>query len=285
MKYFEIQIIPDNNIQSFNEIIIAKLGNIGYDSFIENENGVVAYISENLFDKNELELIKNTLPSDFSFKYEFKIMEEKNWNEEWESNYEPVLISDKCYIRAPFHPKISDIPYEIIIEPKMSFGTAHHETTSMMIELILTENIKDKKVLDMGCGTFILGILAKKLGAAHITGIDNDIWAYNNAVENLRNNDIYSDFEIFHGDAGLLNYDNKFDIIFANINRNILLEDIKHYSKVLSDNGILLLSGFYKEDLDAIENECLKYQIELVRYLTKNNWIAARFSKSVNNES
>jgi len=280
MKYIELQIIPYINSETFNEIIIAKLGNAGFDSFIDNEIGLYAYIADNLFDVNEVDNLIKSLPSDFNFKYSFKILEYKNWNEEWESNFEPVIIANKCYIRASFHAPIKDILYEIIIEPKMSFGTAHHETTALMIELILEENFSDKVVLDMGCGTFVLGILAYKLGASEIIGIDNDEWAYNNALENLSNNNIKSRFEVLHGDARLLQKSRMFDIIFANINRNILIEDIKHYSKVLVNNGLLFLSGFYNDDIEAIVDECSKYHIYLSRYLTKNNWVAARFKKS-----
>lgn len=281
MKYVELQVVTDNNSSIFNEIIIAKLGNIGFESFIENDNCILAYIAENLFNLSEIENLTNTLLSlGFNFKYSFKVLEEKNWNAEWESNYQPVIIANKCYIRAMFHPTLPDIQYEIIIEPKMSFGTAHHETTSMMIELILEENISNKTVLDMGCGTFVLGILAHKLGASEITGIDNDEWAYNNAFENINNNKIISNFKILLGDAEILQKSEKYDIIFANINRNILLNDIKHYSNVLKNNGLLFLSGFYYDDLNAIIEECLKYNIQLSRYLTKNSWIAARFSKS-----
>ena len=241
MNYIELN-VKTLAVTPLSEILIVELGEIGFESFVENEEGFLAYIQENEFDEKkiaELQIIK-TNPSIFT--YTFQIVEDENWNAIWESNYEPVVIKNKCGIRAPFHPENKDVEYDLIIEPKMSFGTAHHETTSNMIEFLLEEDLKGKSVLDMGCGTSVLAILAAKRGSSKVFAIDNDEWAYNNSLENiLKNNE--PEINVILGDANSLT-NLYFDVIIANINRNILLNDIKFYANSLNDNGILLMSCF-----------------------------------------
>jgi ribosomal protein L11 methyltransferase len=276
MNYIELN-VKTLAVTPLSEILIVELGEIGFESFVENEEGFLAYIQENEFDEKkivELQIIK-TNPSIFT--YTFQIVEDENWNAIWESNYEPVVIKNKCGIRAPFHPENKDVEYDLIIEPKMSFGTAHHETTSNMIEFLLEEDLKGKSVLDMGCGTSVLAILAAKRGSSKVFAIDNDEWAYNNSLENiLKNNE--PEINVILGDANSLT-NLYFDVIIANINRNILLNDIKFYANSLNDNGILLMSGFYEQDIPAIKEECGKYNLNFDRYISKNNWVAIRFLK------
>jgi ribosomal protein L11 methyltransferase len=210
--------------------------------------------------------------------YIINTIAEKNWNEVWESNFEPILIDGKCSVRAPFHKKPENVLYDIVIEPKMSFGTGHHETTSMMISLLLESEVKGKKILDMGCGTAVLAILAEKEGAKELIAIDNDEWAFRNSIENIEKNSSIA-IKVLLGDSTLLKAESNFDFIIANINRNVLLEDIPHYSKCLKSKGYLLMSGFYKEDIEIIKNKALQFQMEMKRYILNNNWAATVFQK------
>ena len=274
MVYLEL----DFKVEPLNpgsDILMAELGEIGCESFVENEEGLTAYIQADLFDLTRLQALHILHNFDYNVTYTITKVKEENWNAVWESNYEPVVIAGKCGIRAPFHPENKEVIFDLVIEPKMSFGTAHHETTSNMIELLLEEDLKQKTVLDMGCGTGVLAILAAKLGGVDIVAIDNDEWAYENSLENVVKNDEAS-IKVLLGDANLLQGMN-FDVIIANINRNILLNDIKHYASSLNKKGILFMSGFYEEDIPAIKEECLKYNIAFDRYIIKNNWVAVRF--------
>ncbi|MDR0606661.1 MAG: 50S ribosomal protein L11 methyltransferase [Bacteroidales bacterium] len=277
MQYVELNctVTP---IETGNDMLIAFLSELGYESFVETETGLLAYIPKSIFDRQKVETLYNDHPNwDFTFSFSFKDMEDQNWNAVWESNYEAVLI-DSCYIRAPFHPKREKIQYEIIIEPKMSFGTAHHQTTSLMIQYLLNENCDNKNVLDMGTGTGILSILAALRGAKSILAIDNDTWAYENCRENVEKNHI-SVIDTVLGDAN--NIGNRtFDLVLANINRNVLLHDIKIYANTLIEHGVLLLSGFYlSPDLQVIKEEAENNNLLLDSYKEQDNWIAARFLK------
>jgi ribosomal protein L11 methyltransferase len=264
--------------KSHNDIIIAELSNSGFESFTEEQNEILAYIPAK--DYNE-DIITNSLilnNKDFVKTFLLTEIAEKNWNEVWESNFEPILISNRCSVRAPFHQKPENVEFDIIIEPKMSFGTGHHETTSMMISLLLESELKGKRVLDMGCGTAVLAILAEKSGAAEIIAIDNDEWAYKNSLENIdKNNSRLT--HVMLGDAGLLNYYEYFDMIIANINRNILLADIHIYSQCMKEGSFLLMSGFYKEDIEIINKTALQFNLEMKRYILNNNWAATVFQK------
>jgi len=275
MQYIEIKCTV-SPIETGNEIVIALLADMGCDSFVETEDGVLAYISKEIFEVEALDaLFSGMSDGDFSVSYSWKEIEEQNWNAVWESNYESVLIDDRCYIRAPFHPHREDVEYEIVIEPKMSFGTAHHPTTSQMISYLLQENCNDKTVLDMGSGTGVLAILALMRGAKKATAIDNDSWAYENCLENVSRNDIQN-MDTVLGDANSINA--SYDIIIANINRNILMQDMKKYADALNKNGVLLLSGFYLEpDLAILREEAEKHNLIFDSYKEKENWVAARF--------
>ncbi|MEI6823240.1 MAG: 50S ribosomal protein L11 methyltransferase [Bacteroidota bacterium] len=276
MSYLELDFKIDP-VNPGSDILMAELGEIGCESFVENEDGIIAYIKADVFNLNDLTSLQILHNLEYKVKYTIVKVEDQNWNAVWESNYEPVVIAGKCGIRAPFHPENKDVIYDLVIEPKMSFGTAHHETTSQMIELLLEEDVKGKKVLDMGCGTGVLAVLSAKLGGIDIIAIDNDEWAYANSLENIvKNNE--EGIKVLLGDATLLNGLN-FDIIIANINRNILLNDIRHYVSCLNKDGILMMSGFYENDIPAIKEECLKYNLKFDRYICNNNWVAVRFIK------
>ncbi len=261
----------------FQDILIAELAEIGFESFEETEDGLLAYIQEPLFDETQLkglDILTNDL---VQIQYTLKQIPEQNWNALWESNYDSVLIDNRCYIRAPFHPTNPDMEFEILIEPQMSFGTAHHETTANMIKLLLNEDVKDKSLLDMGCGTGVLAILAHKKGANPICAIDNDEWAYRNSVENVKKNKTNS-IEVLLGDAALLK-NKTFDLIFANINKNILLADMKIYSQCLNKNGHLFMSGFYLFDLKDIQKKAVSLGLEYKSHITDNEWVAVKFTK------
>ena len=259
------------------EILIAELGAVGFESFVENENGVTAYIQKEEWNSTLLESIFILNSDEFSIEYKQNEVEQTNWNVEWEKNFKPIQVDNLVSICAPFHEN-PNLKYDIVIEPKMSFGTGHHETTYMMVQHLLQLNLEGKKVLDMGCGTGILAIFAEMKGAKPIDAIDIDTWCYKNSLENVeRNNCKY--ISVFEGDASLLIH-KKYDVIIANINRNILLTDMKTYINCLQKNGILLLSGFYQEDVPIIDTEISKYNLTLETVIEKNNWVALKYIKN-----
>lgn len=269
--YFSI-----NPLNPATEILIAELGNAGFESFVETEKGLEAFIQKEEWNTNILEDIYVLQSDEFDISYQYEEIEQVNWNTEWEKNFDPISVSDQCYVRAPFHEE-KDVTYEIVIEPKMSFGTGHHETTFMMLKHLLEMDLKNKKTLDMGCGTGVLAILAEKKEAKPIDAIDIDNWCYLNTLENTERNKC-KEISVYEGDVSLIS-DKKYDVIIANINRNILLNDMSAYNKSLNNDGDLLLSGFYKEDLQLIENCCENLGLKLTKTLEKKNWIAAHFKK------
>ncbi|AXG74854.1 50S ribosomal protein L11 methyltransferase [Flavobacterium arcticum] len=256
------------------EILIAQLGETPFESFIETDAGVSAYIQKELWDENILNDIQILESDDFKIEYTFEEIDQVNWNEEWEKNFEPIEVDNTCYVRAPFHEK-KDVQYDIVIEPKMSFGTGHHETTFMMIQHILETEMKGKKTLDMGCGTAILAILAEMKGASPIDAIDIDNWCYLNSIENAERNNC-KEINVYEGDAALLQ-EKKYDIIIANINRNILLNDMQQYVDCLNPNGTLFLSGFYEEDIPFIDASCTEKGLTLTKKHQRNNWVALKY--------
>ncbi|MCK0188363.1 50S ribosomal protein L11 methyltransferase [Arenibacter sp. F20364] len=261
-------------VQPASDILIAELGEVEFESFVETEDGVQAYIKKedwypNILD--DLHILTNPL---FNIDYDFVEIEQENWNATWESNFNPIQVGQQCIIRAPFHEK-PEVDYDIIIEPKMSFGTGHHETTHMMLQHILDHDFTGKSILDMGSGTGVLAILAAMKGASDVDAIDIDNWCYQNAKENVDRNNC-SHINVYEGTADLL-VDQKYDIIIANINRNILLEDIPAYVKCLKNAGILFLSGFYKEDIPQISERCEAVGLKFKKNLEKNNWVAVKY--------
>ena len=259
------------------EILIAELGEKPFESFIETETGIVAYIQKDLCFDTVLEDIYILSSSEFKITYSIEEIDQVNWNEEWEKNFEAIDVDGKCHVRAPFHEK-TNAEFDIIIEPKMSFGTGHHETTHMMIQHLLETDIEGKKTLDMGCGTAILAILAEMKGAKPIDAIDIDNWCYLNSIENTERNNC-TEITVYEGDASLLK-NKKYNLIIANINRNILLNDMQIYVDSLDKNGILLLSGFYNEDIPVIEESCIKKGMVFVKKFERNNWVSLKYVKS-----
>ena len=256
------------------EILIAELGLFGFESFVETETGLLAYIpseehSEDVM--NEIQILKS---DEFIVEYSVKTIEQTNWNEEWEKNFTPINVDNKVYVRAPFH-DASTMDYEIVIEPKMSFGTGHHETTHMMIQHLLDLDLTHKSVLDMGCGTGILAIFAAMKNARPIDAIDIDEWCVENTNENIEKNNCEF-ISVFLGDAHLLK-NQKYDIIIANINRNILLQDLASYKRCINSNGVLLLSGFYTEDEPLLQSKAKELGFEFLKKFERNNWLSLRF--------
>lgn len=258
------------------EILYAELGELPFESFEETENGLEAYIPAPDFKGEMLEnLIIDSLPNQ-NIDIKTETIEQQNWNAVWESNFEPIIVNEQCVIRAPFHEK-SNVQYDILISPQMSFGTGHHETTFLISNELFNLDLKNKSLLDMGCGTGVLAIIAYKLGATPIEAIDIEEWAFENTLDNNKLNEV-NDMAVFHGDASLLK-GKKFDIILANINRNILLNDMSIYSKCLNAGGKILFSGFYETDVPSIKASAVENGLIFEKIEVKNNWTMALFTK------
>ncbi len=274
MDYVEItcRLQPDSNIS---EVLIALLADLGFESFVENEGEVAAYIPLPSFTDDIKQALDSPGIRDLMESYRRKTIADQNWNAVWESAYEPVVIDGRCMVRAPFHEKIGNIEFDILIMPKMSFGTAHHETTRLMVRYLLEMNLDGKSVLDMGCGTGVLAILAAMKGASPVVAIDNDEWAYENARENVSGNKVQP-IEVLMGDASLI-VGMHFNIVIANINRNILLSDLPAYRQCLPSKGMLLISGFYEEDLPVLREKASSINLEFKSMRTENRWTAACF--------
>ena len=265
---------PSSDIQ--HDMLVTMLAEIGFDSFMDEAHVLKAYRPA----ENRDDVAAEGLLSDPAFigiqLLNVEEMPDKDWNELWESSYQPVVVNERCRVRAPFHEPDPNFEFDLVIEPKMSFGTANHETTAQIIQLMLETGFQGKSVLDMGSGTAVLAILAKKLGAAHTVAIDNDEWAYRNAFTNCELNGI-SDIEIVLGDA--LAIQGQYDIVLANINRNILLRDMHFYNDAMKPGAHIFFSGFYTEDLPSIQEEAARLGLRYCRHLSRNNWVAAEFVK------
>jgi ribosomal protein L11 methyltransferase len=279
MDYIEIhvKITPNNTV--INDLLASELVEIGFESFSECEDGMLAYVSSAKYDED---IVRKQIPLEMfgsALDFSTKCIPGQNWNEEWEKNYfQPIVIGADCVIHSSFHSNIPQAQFDILIDPKMAFGTGHHETTSLMLEALLKLDVKDKKFLDMGCGTAVLAILASMKGAVNVLGIDIDQWAINNALENIQLNNSPT-IEILTGGAELLEFTAPFDIIFANINRNILLADMAAYSAKMHEGSLLFMSGFYESDLPIIRTTAENLGLKFIDFQSKNNWIAVRFEK------
>ena len=283
MKYIEVTFTMSDT-GMFRDLLVDALGNEGpYESFVETKEGLKAYVQADKYDPHYLAVVAETFP--LPLKYKVEEMEDKDWNAEWEKGHEAVLVEyngGNVWVRAPFHPHRDDVSYELIIEPKMSFGTAHHPTTYMMLSYVAELDMMGKRVLDMGCGTAVLAILAKMRGAEYVMGIDVDEWAYRNALENTTSNGVEIDLRL--GDASLLSpstsHLSPFDIIIANINRNILLADMDKYAAVLNAGGTLLLSGFYEADEQALVTKANSLGLTLQGKKNREQWSALELVKT-----
>lgn len=272
---FNFSITP---LQPASDILIAELGELEFESFVEKESGLSAYILKAAWVDQSIDELRVLSNTDFEIRWTQKEIEAQNWNAAWEENYEPIRVGEQCIVRASFHPKEKQT-FDIQITPKMSFGTGHHETTYMMLQHILEIDVDGKTVLDMGCGTGVLGILAKMKGASSALLVDTDWWCYENALENVQLNQC-KDCTVLQGDATLLT-GKKFDVILANINKNVLLADIEQYAACLVNGGVLYLSGFYIDDLPDLTEACDQYNLKFKKNIEKNKWVAAKYVSSL----
>lgn len=278
MDYIVVRFLPSVREEYVLDVLASALGDIGFESFEYLDEGMAAYVPVSLFDEQILERLLSHFYLDQNIAYEVNRLERQNWNEKWETYYfEPIVVADKCVIHSSFHKDIPLVDYDIVINPKMAFGTGHHETTQLMLETILTLDVVGKTVLDMGCGTSVLAILAAKRGAKLLLGVDIDDWCVDNSVENLSLNNV-SNVEVLQGDAKCL-VDRNFDIIFANINRNILLNDMEIYASCLPIGGHLLLSGFYTEDNHLLIRRATELGLVVQSEKSLRNWSCLLLTK------
>lgn len=274
MYYSRLKVICDPD---FSEILMAEIGDAGFDSFLETENGFEAYVESENYDKEQLQLIKDKYIQQTPVVFYQDRIQKQNWNEEWEKSYHPIIVDDKCLIRADFHKIEKKYPFELIITPKMSFGTGHHQTTYLMVKNQMEMDHQNKRVMDAGCGTAILSVMASKLGAREVEAFDIDEWSVSNGKENIEVNKCNN---IHHQQGKLsdLRFQEKFDIILANINKNVLLDEIKLYQDHLADKGLLLLSGFYVDDIPDLLHEAAKFNLKEVRRDSRESWAALLLS-------
>lgn len=260
------------------EILIAEFSEAGFETFLEKENGFEAYVEGEKFDLDRIEELREKYRDD-PFTYSTEQIPKKNWNEEWEKNYEPVLVDDTCLIRADFHIPSRTYPYEIIITPKMSFGTGHHQTTHLMIHHQLNIDHRNKRVMDAGCGTAILSVMASKRGAREVVAFDIDEWSVTNGAENISINNCRN-ITLRRGTIREINPGREFDIVLANINKNVLLDEMELYSQSLNSGGLLLLSGFYRHDVPDLVNAAGAFGLKPVHESEREGWAAVLLKKS-----
>lgn len=279
--YIELRIDATPCDEVVTDVLASMLADVGYESFVPDEHGLTAYVKSEDFSDENLNSVIESFPIPF---YEFKFATTKvegcDWNEEWEKNYfQPIVIDDKCVIHSSFHRDFPKCDYDIVIDPKMAFGTGHHSTTSLIIRSLLAMPLEGQSVIDMGTGTGILAILAAMRGASPITAIEIDGFAYENAVDNVRIN-AHPEINVIHGDASALKDVAPADIFIANINRNIITNDLGAYAAAMKPNATLLLSGFYEEDVEILLNEAEKYNLKFVRTASDNRWACLQLSKA-----
>lgn len=275
MNYTELQLTVSAD---YSDILMAELAGLGFESFVETDEGLNAYVLEPDFDEAAIQAIVDKYADQTAIAYQINSLEKKNWNEEWERNYQPIEVRGQIRVRASFHEPDSKFRYDIVINPKMSFGTGHHETTAMMLEHQLGVDAAGKTVLDVGSGTGILAILAALQGARRVVAFDIEEWAVENARENAELNGFPS-IDVFQGTIHDVNQTEKFDIVLANINRNVLLADIPVYVRLMKPGGTLLVSGFYEQDAPDIEEKGLAEGLTKTGQLSQNKWVSLRFDK------
>ena len=283
MKYYEFKFTMQPTSSDLQDVLSAVLGEAGFDSFVptvDGNNPLLAYIKVAEFDEKNLASALRSFPvANVEISYTMTEAEDKDWNKLWEENYfQPLVVDGKCVVYGTMHKDVPTAEYNIIINPKMSFGTGHHATTSQMLSEILKTDVRGFEVLDMGCGTSILAILAKMCGAAHCVAIDNDEWCVDNSIENIALNGV-ENIDVELGDANVLKEKGPFDLVLANINRNILLADMGAYTQVMKSGAQIFMSGFYEEDVPVLKEEALRQNLHLVRVHSLNRWACAVFEK------
>ena len=277
MNYVELVVNVEPKEQG-SDVLIAELSEIGFESFVYSDNGFSAFLKEEQYSEKIVETMFLGYSAIFEIKYFPKIIEQQNWNKEWESNFQPIEVDGKCYIRAPFHEAKKGFIYDVIIEPKMSFGTGHHYTTQLMIQKLMKLNVKNKSLLDMGCGTGVLAILASMMGANPITAIDTDEWSFENSIENIQKNNI-NNIHVHKGNAQIL-VGKLFHTILANINKNVLLNDLAVYIQSLEKEGSLILSGFFETDVPELTQKSIGLDLKLEEKMVSDQWTMLHFIKS-----
>ena len=278
--YTQVTFTVTPHEETATDVLAAMLAEVGYESFVPDEVGMTAYVPFGQYSADALAQVISDFPLEgYSISYTTEKIEGEDWNAEWEKNYfQPIVVDDQCVIHSTFHTDVPQARYDILIDPKMAFGTGHHQTTCHMLRAILATNMRGCRVLDMGCGTALLAILARKHGASQVTGIDIDEFAYENALENIRLNDV-NDIEIRLGGVDALREGEAFDYILANINRNILLADMHHYAAHMHPGSVIFMSGFYLEDMDLLREEAAKHGLRFERYAEDNRWTMMQFVK------
>lgn len=277
MKYLKVTFQTNPCTETINDVLSALCADIGFESFVNIDNGIEAYIQTDMYDESALKTVLDNFPiAGTNIQFEVTPMEDKNWNEEWEKNFfQPIVIDNRCVIHSTFHHNVPKAEYDIVINPQMAFGTGHHETTSLILGELLDADLKGKSVLDMGCGTSILAILAAMRGAYPLTAIDIDDWCVNNSKDNIALNHVKG-IKVMLGDASLLKDMPPFDVIIANINRNILLADMQYYAHCMHKDSDIYMSGFYVQDIPFIREEGERLGMEFVHFKEKNNWAAVK---------
>lgn len=258
------------------DILVSELADLGFESFVQTELGVDAYVPQPDEDAEAVRRLVASLTNGFRVDYTAQTIAEQNWNAVWEADYEPVKVGKKFRVRAPFHPEDRDVEYDIVIQPQMSFGTGHHHTTALMLDLLGRMDVSGKTVLDMGCGTGVLAIAAALMGAAKVVAIDTEERACENTRDNARANEV--ELEVRHGGAEVLK-DELFDVVLANINKNVLKSDMEHYERVLAPGGRIAFSGFFDVDVEELTLCAAKYNLVPAVDKRKNHWACLQFQK------
>lgn len=280
MKYYEVIFETSPNTEIVKDVLSGVVADIGFESFVYNDNGMTAYIQQKTFSKEVLDAVIADFPlENTTIRYEVKESEDKDWNKVWEDNFfTPIVIGDRCVIHSTFHKDVPSAEYDIVINPQMAFGTGHHETTNLILEELLNADLTGKSVLDMGCGTSILAILASMRGASKLLAVDIDNWCVENSKDNLALNHI-TNVEVEEGDASLLKDRGPFDVVIANINRNILTADMHAYVERMNPGAVIYMSGFYVDDIPVIRAEAERNGLEFVHHNEKNRWADVMFRK------
>lgn len=278
--YTKVKFTVTPNEEYATDILASMLAEVGFESFVPTEEGVEAYVPQALYDADAISSVVETFPLDgFGITYDSEFIEGEDWNAEWEKNYfQPIVLGEDCVIHSTFHKDIPKARYDILIDPKMAFGTGYHQTTCHMLRAILASDMTGKSVLDMGCGTALLAILARKHGATDVVAIDIDEFAYENAKENIVLNGT-PDIEVRLGGAEAIKEDDCFDFVIANINRNILLMDMVNYTRCMHPGSQIFISGFYTDDMEILKEEATKHGLRFIDYAEDNRWAMMRFIK------